>query len=159
MLFERKVGGIDIVLRIDDYEPPEMHQFGTHWCDCGYSFSFRNIINYYKQHDEILMPAEVDYLAESLTALLEDKIDAPDEVKMVEPDFVFMLYPKEDLRNNPKYAYIAPGHEIQDIYAEWRIYFWDDGLTENFLTITLCREDISAFRDFLNACRTHNSSQ
>ena len=66
MIFDRNIGGIDIVLRIDDYEPPELHQFGTHWCDCGYSFSFGSIINYYKQHDEILTPAEVDYLAESL---------------------------------------------------------------------------------------------
>ena len=159
MIFDRNIGGIDIVLRIDDYEPPELHQFGTHWCDCGYSFSFGSIINYYKQHDEILTPAEVDYLAESLTALLEDKTDVTDEIKMVEPDFVFMLYPKEDLRNNPKYTYIAPGHEIQDIYAEWRIYFWDDGLTDNFLTITLDREDITALRDFLLSCKTGKKLQ
>ena len=61
MIFDRKIGGIDIVLRIDGYESPKEHQFGTCWCDCGFSFSFGTIINYYKQHDEILMPEEVDY--------------------------------------------------------------------------------------------------
>ena len=159
MIFDRKIGGMDIVLRIDGYESPEEHQFGARWCDCGFSFSFGNIINYYKQHDEILMPEEVDYLARALTDLLEDKIDAPDEIKLVEPDFVFMLYPKEDLRNNPKYAYIAPGHEIQDIYAEWRIFFWDGGLTDNFLTITLDRGDITALRDFFLSCKTGKKQQ
>jgi hypothetical protein len=68
---------------------------------------------------------------------------------MTEPDFVFILYPREDLRKNPEYTYIRPDCEIHDIYVEWRIYFWNGGLTDNFLIITLDREDIVEFRDFL----------
>lgn len=44
----------------------------------------------------------------------------------MEPDFVFLLYPIKDLRTDPKYTYVAPGHEFQDIYVEWRVFFWDD---------------------------------
>lgn len=50
-------------------------------------------------------------------------------------------------------GYVAPGHEFQDIYVEWRVFFWDDGLTENYLNVTLYRDDIIAFRDFLEDVR------
>lgn len=153
MVFERDIGGIQVILRIDDYQNPSKHDFGDVWCDCGYSFRFGDIINYHKEHDELLMPEEVDELATVLSELLDGAVTEPCEVPMTEPDFVFLLYPEKDLRNDPKYTYVAPGYEIQDIYVEWRIYFWNDGLTENFLTITLGRADITAFRDFLISCK------
>ena len=99
------------------------------------------------------MPEEVDALEAALTRLLEGAVAEPCEVPMTEPDFVFALYPAKDLRTDPKYTYVAPGHEMQDIYLEWRIYFWSDGLTGNFLTLTLSRDDIAAFRDFLARCK------
>ena len=99
------------------------------------------------------MPEEVDDLVIVLSDLLDGKVSEPRELPMTEPDFVFMLYPQKDLRNDPKYTYVAPGYEIQDIYVEWRIYFWNGGLTDNFLTITLDRGDIEAFRDFLISCK------
>lgn len=156
MLFERNLSGIDVLLRIENYQDPSKHEFGDWWCDC--SFSFRmgrlaEIINYRKDHDELLTPEEVDGLGAALTDLLDGKIAEPQEFPMVEPDFVFMLYPIKDLRTDPKYTYVAPGHEFQDIYAEWRVYFWDDGITENFLTVTMYRDDIVAFRDFLESVR------
>lgn len=153
MVFERDIHGIEVKLRIDDYEDPSKHDFGDVWCDCGYSFRFGNAINYYEDHDEILTPEEVDELVIVLSDLLDGKVSEPREIPMTEPDFVFMLYPQKDLRTDPKYTYVAPGYEIQDIYVEWRIYFWNGGLTDNFLTITLFRKDIEAFRDFLISCK------
>ena len=111
------------------------------------------IINYRKDHDELFTPEEVDGLADALTNLLEGKINELQEYPLVEPDFVFLLYPIKDLRTDPKYTYVAPGHEFQDIYVEWRVFFWDDGLTENYLNVTLYRDDIIAFRDFLEDVR------
>ncbi len=67
----------------------------------------------------------------------------------IEPDFCFILYPKRDLRDDPKYTYVQPGYEIEDIYLEWRIYFWNEGLTDNFLNFTLNRDEIIKFRDYL----------
>lgn len=154
MIYNRNVSGIEIMLRIDNYQSPAKHSFGDWWCDCGFSFKFGNIINYSVEHDELLMPEDIDGLTASLTELLNGNIEEPTEEPMTEPDFVFVLYPQKDLRTDPKYTYISPGHEIQDIYVEWRIFFWDDGLTSNYLTITLDRDDIISFRDFLNSCRT-----
>lgn len=149
MVFEREISGFNIVLRIDDYQSPDKHDFGDWWCYCGFSFTFGDAIHYEKEHDEVLMPTEIKWLEDSFTNLLDDKYEEPQKLPMTEPDFVFILYPKEDLRKNPEYTYIRPGSEIQDIYVEWRIYFWNGGLTDNFLTITLDREDIVEFRDFL----------
>lgn len=155
MIYNRNVSGIEIMLRIDNYQSPTKHSFGDWWCDCGFSFKFGNVINYSVEHDELLMPEDIDGLTASLTELLNGNIEEPTEEPMTEPDFVFVLYPQKDLRTDPKYTYISPGHEIQDIYVEWRIFFWDDGrLTSNYLTITLDRDDIISFRDFLNSCRT-----
>lgn len=156
MVFERNLNGIEVILRIDNYESPSKHTFGDGWCDCGFSFrmgKLAEIINYRKDHDELLTPEEVDGLADALTNLLEGKINELQEYPLVEPDFVFLLYPIKDLRTDPKYTYVAPGHEFQDIYVEWRVFFWDDGLTENYLNVTLYRDDIIAFRDFLEDVR------
>ncbi len=154
MIYNRNVSGIEITLRIDNYQSPAKHDFGDWWCDCGFSFRFGNSINYSVEHDELLMPEEIDELSALLTQLLDGNITEPTEKPMIEPDFVFILYPQKDLRTDPKYTYIAPGHEIQDIYVEWRIFFWNEGLTSNYLTITLYRDDIILFRDYLNSCRT-----
>ena len=153
MVFDRNIRGLQVTLRIDGYKAPAGHDYGDVWCDCGYSFRFGDAVNYQNEHDELFMPEEVDALAGVLTDLLDGKITRPREVPMTEPDFVFMLYPAKDLRSDPKYIYVAPGHELQDIRVEWRIFFWDGGLTDNFLTITLLREDIAALRDFLSSCR------
>ena len=48
------------------------------------------------------------------------------------------------------YTYIRPVCEIQDIYLEWKIFFWNHGLTENYLTITLYRDDIEMLRDYFS---------
>lgn len=154
MVFERDIDGFQVMLRIDDYQDPSKHEYGDVWCDCGFSFRFGDIINYEKEHDELLMPEEVDYLIQEFSALLDGKVTEPREVPLTEPDFFFMLYPEKDLRTDPHYSYVAPGHEIQDIYMEWRIFFWNGGLTENFLTLTLDRGDITAFRDFLESCKS-----
>lgn len=157
MVFERVIGGIEIMLRIDNYRSPSIKGFENSWCDCGYSFKLGDVLQYHKNHDEILMSEEVDLLVDSFTDLLNGKIETPTELSMTEPDFVFWLYPIKDLRTDPKYTYIAPGYEMQDVYAEWRIYFWNNGITDNFLSITLDRDNIVSFRDFLNSCRKENN--
>ena len=55
----------------------------------------------------------------------------------MEPDFNFVLTPKQDVRLNPKVLYVRPGCEIVDIDMEWKISFWHDGLTANYLSVTL----------------------
>ncbi len=153
MVFDRNIGGMRVRLRIDGYLPPGAHEYGRVWCDCGFSFRFGEIIGYAREHDELFMPEEVDELAALLTDLLDGKIGGVREVPMMEPDFVFLLYPEKDPGAEPAYTYAAPGFETRDVYAEWRVFLWDEGLTDNYFTITLKRADVEALRDFLNGCR------
>lgn len=101
----------------------EDEEWDSEWCRCDFLFASGDWLNYHKENDEVLL--------------------------CIEPDFVFELYPQMDLREDPKYTYVQPGYEIQDIYVEWKIYFWHGGLTDNYLTITLGREDIARLRDYL----------
>ena len=87
-------------------------------------------------------------LEKSLTELLRDQLTAVRVFSCIEPDFKFVLHPKRDLTKEG--VICAPGLEIADIYLEWKIYFWDDGLTDNHLTLVMDRDEIRAFRDYLS---------
>ena len=152
MIFDRNINGIQVTLRIDGYQDPAAHGYGDVWCDCGYSFRLADVLDYRCEHDELLMPEEVDALAVAFSDLLEGRLAAPREIRLMEPDFVFLLCPETDLRTDPEVIYVAPGCELQGIRAEWRVYFWNEGLTDHYLTIALGRDDIAAFRDFLLGC-------
>ena len=108
-------------------------------------------MNYHRENDEVLLACEVEELETTLTKLLNDELEEVEEIRCIEPDFVFFIHPKRDLRNDPKYTYVRPGYEIADIYVEWQVYFWNEGLTDNFLTVTLGREEIVRFRDYLSS--------
>ena len=149
MWFEIDVSGINIKLRINGYKPTNKDNWDTEWCKCDFVLSSGDWLNYHIENGEVLLSSEVEELVEAFTRLLENKLSEAREINCIEPDFVFKLYPQTDLRDNPKYIYIQPGYEIQDIYLEWRIYFWDGGLTDNYLTITLDRDEIASMRDYL----------
>lgn len=97
----------------------------------------------------MLLACEVEELAEALDDLLTDKLAEVKTIECIEPDFNFILYPKRDLRNDPKYTYIQKGYEIADIYMEMKIFFWYGGLTDNHLSITFDRTDIQYLRNYL----------
>ena len=76
-------------------------------------------------------------------------LNAPTEFNCIEPDFNFALNPKKDLRLDPKVLYVRPGCEIVDIDMEWKISFWDEGLTDNYLSVSLVRSDIECLLSYL----------
>lgn len=157
MAFERNIDGMEIMLEVNGYVPSTSpkHCHQGDWCDCSFRFRFKDIIDYHREHDEVLLSEDVDYLIWKLTDLLDGKITGgPSEEWMTEPDFVFVLHPQTDLRSNPNEVYVAPGNEIRDIYVEWQVYLWQEGAaTCNCISITLCREDVEALRDYLECCR------
>ena len=154
MWFEIDASGIKIKLQINGYKPTNKENWDSEWCRCDFLFTSGDWLNYHKENDEVLLCSEIDELAETLTELLDNKILEEREILCIEPDFIFKLYPETDLRDNPQYTYIQPGYEIQDIYLEWRIYFWYEGLTDNYLTITFNRDKIESFIDYLVLVRS-----
>ena len=157
MWFEIDATGIKIKLQINGYRPTNKDNWDSEWCRCDFLFSSGNWLNYHKENKEILLASEVDILEEKLSKLLDNKLWEIEEMVCIEPDFIFKLYPQTDLREDPKYTYIQPGYEIQDVYLEWKIFFWDGGLTDNYLTVTLYREEIESLRDYLSAVKNRNN--
>ncbi len=151
MEFKRDVSGIAVSLKIHGYQPSRKEDWDSQWCQCDFSFCSGEWLNYRKERDEVFLSREVEELEAALTMLLHDELKEMREISCIEPDFAFFAFPKKDLRTDPRYRYIQPGCEISDIYLKWRVYFWSDGLTDNYLSVTLGREEIVSLRDYLAA--------
>ena len=149
MWFRLDLNGIEMNLRIKGYTPPSRDDWDDQWCDVDFSFIGDSWLNYQRDSDEVLLSCEVEDLANSLDELLDDKMNKIETIECIEPDFKFVLHPKRDLRDDPKYTYIQEGYEIADIYLDMQIYFWNGGLTDNFLSLTFDREDIQYLRNYL----------
>ena len=149
MHFYKDISGIDVYLKIKGYSPSTKDDWDCNWCKCDFMFKSGEWLNYHKEDNEVFLSSEVENLEACLTKLINGELSEVYEFKCMEPDFVFILYPETDKRNEPKYVYIQPGFEIEDLHMEWKIYFWSDGLTDNFLTITLDKSDIIELRDYL----------
>ena len=149
MWLKLNLDGIVLSLRIRQYKKVEADAWDSTWCKTDFSFVSEPWLNYSKENDEVLLAREVDELAEALEKLLTDQLSEPTEFTCIEPDFIFELNPKEDLRNNPRYVYIRPGCEIADIDLEWKVFFWHEGLTGNYLSVALARPDIECLLAYL----------
>lgn len=149
MWFKMDTSGIKIALRISDYKPSSRDHWDDEWCNSDFRFSSGEWLNYHRENQEVFLSIELEELEKELTALLENKLSEIKEFTCIEPDFVFELYPQIDIRDDPNLVYVRPGFEVQDICLEWKIYFSSDGLTDHYLTITLYRNEIERFRDYL----------
>ena len=142
--------GILLRLKIVGYKSSTQKEWDDKWCRVDFSVFSPKWLDYYIENDEVLLSCEVETLADSIDKLLNDKLDEITEIDCIEPDFKFILHPKRDLRNDLKYIYVREGHEIADIYMEWIVTFWNGGLTDNYLSVTLYREDMKILLVYLN---------
>ena len=149
MWFKLDLRGIEMNMRIKEYEPSDKEKWDYQWCRVDFSFIGESWLNYQKANDEVLLSCEVEELAHFLDDLLNDKLSEIKTIECIEPDFIFILHPKQDLRNDPKYTYIQKGYEIADIYMEMKIFFLHEGLTDNYLSVTFDRNDIQYFKNYL----------
>lgn len=142
MLLKFDLDGINVTLQIKNYRKASHDDWDTTWCKVDCSFVSEPWLQYQKTNDEIFLAQEIDDLADLFENLLTDQAKEPIKYPCMEPDFEFLLYPKHDIRDNPKVVYFKPGCEIVDIGAEWKVSFWHDGLTANYLSLYLDRKDI-----------------
>lgn len=93
--------GINIYLKIKGYKPSDSDTWDSQWCNCDFSFYSGTWLNYHKEDDEVLLSCEVEELADKLSQLLNDELSEQTEILCIEPDFIFTLFPKRDLRKDP----------------------------------------------------------
>ena len=150
MWLKLDLDGIIFQLQIRGYRASSKEKWDSQWCKTDFSFSSGDWLNYSKQNDEIFLSYEIEELANNLDKLLKDELTEITEMECTEPDFKFILHPKRDLRNDPRYTYVQEGHEIVDISMEWTVTFWHEGLTNNYLSVEFDRDDIQYLLKYLN---------
>ena len=134
------VDGINVYLKINNYRHSNKENWDSLWCNCDFMFNSGDWLNYHRENDEIFLCSEIEELESVFTMLLNGEIIEDKEISFVEPDFVFNIYPIKDIQNS-----------VSDILIEWRVYFWHEGLTDNYLSITLDRDEIIKLRDYLSS--------
>ena len=143
------LGGVVLSLRIWGYTKVNDDDWHSIWCKTDFAFKSGDWLNYHAEAAEVFLAYEIENLVGALDSLLNDRFKTPTEFNCVEPDFNFILNPKKDLRLDPKVLYVKTGYEIVDIDMEWKISFWHDGLTANYLSVTLDRSDIKSLLLYL----------
>lgn len=103
----------------------------------------------YTQSGELLLACEVEEMVSVFEDLLEDRINETKTLEFIEPDLKFLIHPQKDLREDPNYTYVKPGHEIVDVSVDLQISFWDGGLTANYLSLAMDREEILLLTKYL----------
>lgn len=149
MWLKLDLDGIMLSMRIWNYRRPAEDDWDSTWCKTDFSFVSDKWLNYCVEGGEVFLAREIEELAKALDDLLNDRIDAPTEFACIEPDFNFVLFPKKDVRLDPKVLYVRPGCEIVDIGLEWKVSFWHDGLTANYLSVRLDRAEIFCLLQYL----------
>ena len=149
MWLKLNLSGIRLSMQIRNYRRTSEEDWLSVWCKTDFSFVADKRLNYCEDDSEVFLAREIEDLAKSLDDLLNDRLTAPTEFNCIEPDFNFILNPKKDLRLDPKVLYVRPGCEIVDIDMEWKISFWDEGLTDNYLSVSLVRSDIECLLSYL----------
>ena len=134
------VDGINVYLKINNYRHSNKENWDSLWCNCDFMFNSGDWLNYHRENDEIFLCSEIEELESVFTMLLNGEISEDKEISFIEPDFVFNIYPIKDIQNS-----------VSDVLIEWRVYFWHEGLTDNYLSITLNRDEIIKLRDYLSS--------
>ncbi len=141
--------GIELHFQIDEYKPSENEMWDQEWCNCELRLISGDWLNL-KRSGELFLNSEVEGMLQHMIELLRDKeMGKPREVEFIEPDFRMVLHPIKDLRK--EYAYCKPGYEFQDVFIEWKTYIWNGGLTDNYMTVVLYREDIQKMIQYLSS--------
>lgn len=120
------------------------------WSKVSYNFKFKDVINYSINKTELLLNCEIDDLIKLTEELLNDELNDDVLYESKEEEFVFIFNPKYDIRNDPKLLFVKTGKEIIDISMEIQVYLSNDGLTANYFSTTLNREEIEAFYLYLS---------
>jgi len=139
--------GIITSLEIKNYRPSTQENWDEEWCKVTFSFVRNDWLNYGKLDDELLLCSEVEELRDIIKKLLLDEITEPKELGFIEPDFQFEFNPKSI---DNQLSLFEEHPQVIDIDAEWKVYFWDDGLTDNYLSVSLIREDLEHLKNYLN---------
>lgn len=143
--------GINFQLEITNYTQLEdRSDYPEEWCNVSMKYQSGEWLDYVVDRQQLLLSDEVDDLQSALSRFLNDEFMNAEVLGFAEPDIEFILYPKRDVRADPNLLYISPDADpILDILMDLRVSFWNGGLTANYLSLCMDREDIEMLHKYL----------
>ena len=139
--------GIEAILEINNYHPSTQEKWDEEWCEVSFSVTSGSWLNYGKLDNQILLCSEVEELRDTLKKLLLDELSEGSELSFVEPDFTFNITPK---RIDNQLSLFEDLPRVSNAFVDWKIYFWSEGLTSNYLNVCLCDDEIEYLKNYLN---------
>ncbi len=149
MWLKLDLNGMRVDLQINGYQSSNSEDWYDNWCNVDFFFKFPGCIEYSGMDEEILLSCEVEELESAIDDFINDRIKDREMLEMIEPDFQFGFIPGYDKVKAGESTYTAPGHGITDPIMEWKVKLWDGGLTDNYFSATLYKEDMRVLRDYL----------
>jgi hypothetical protein len=122
----------------------EGYNSDSDWLKTSWRLTFKDIINYKVDRCEVFTEECIDLIIKYAKRLLDGKLRQKTDFDALEPDFSFLFVPKKIL-----YDDITKEPFIANFYMEIRVHLWHNGLTDNFISMTLWERDIIKFRDYL----------
>lgn len=149
MWIKLNLDGIVLSFRVKRYIKTDNSNWDTTWCCVDFCLESKSWLKYEVRNDEILLASEIDSLIGMLENLLSDRQTEQIEYQCIEPDFSFVFNPQKDLSLDPNYEYVSPEDRFVDIDLQWKVFFWNGGLTDNYISVTLNRTEIEYFLVYL----------
>lgn len=143
-----ELDGITLVFKIKGYEKVLPEDYDYYWTTTDFSLKSK-FINIKVFDQELLLSRELDELVSNIRMLIEQNEVKHEEFVCTEPDFRFRFYPREEFNLDPSYSYVRKGYESKDFHMRWEIFFWHEGLTDNYLSLYLKREEVEALYTYL----------
>lgn len=134
-MLKLNVEGIEVSLEIKDYKKSLSSYDG--WSTFSYSLKSGDWLNFHVENEPILANCEIEDFEEFLTKVINGKILESREVTFIEPDFEFVLDVIDKTEDGEFY-----------VLLDWKFYFYYNGITCNYLSISLDMSEIIKLRDY-----------
>lgn len=137
------VNGIKIKMNLEKCDDT---QTGTVYFEHDISFSSDDWLKFQVDNGaERIFLSSVEEIVQALTEQADNKLTDVKEEICIELAMIFKLWPQTQVKD----YYGNDNGDIQDIRTELQVYFWNDRLTANHLTVVLGRDEITKLRDYL----------
>jgi len=147
MRLKLDLDGVKTIFEIRKYHKSTEENWDEEWCKVTFSFICDNWLEYGRLDEELLLCGEIEELRDYTRRLLLDEIEDTAILTFLEPDFEFTFCPK---RIDNQLSLFEEHPQVKNAYAEWKIAFWNDGLTDNYMCLHLSEDDLECLKNYLN---------
>ena len=134
MWLKLAVGDMTLELRIKDYVPGT-EDVDLKWCHVDMKLTQEPFLKYEVQDVETISSWELDQLTVQLDRLTSGLVEEATRLELIQPDYTFKMWPKENFRK---------------ICLDWEIHLYEEGLKT--LGFTLDEKNVQYLWIYFNYC-------